>query len=84
MGKKELSKGSSAHQFEFTSIDGELLPLSSFAGKTLLVVNTASRCGFTSQYAGLQSLWEKYQDAVDLRHNMQDCKVYGKSIKIKA
>lgn len=62
MGKKELSKGSSAHQFKFTSIDGELLPLSSFAGKTLLVVNTASRCGFTSQYAGLQSLWEKYQD----------------------
>lgn len=62
MEKKELSESGGAHQFEFTSIDGEPLPLSNFVGKTLLVVNTASRCGFTSQYAELQSLWEKYQD----------------------
>ena len=51
-----------AHDFAFTSIDGEPLPLSTFAGKVLMVVNTASLCGFTQQYAGLQSLWERYRD----------------------
>ena len=51
-----------AHDFTFTSIEGEPLPLSSFEGKVLLVVNTASLCGFTRQYAGLQSLWERYRD----------------------
>jgi glutathione peroxidase len=51
-----------AHDFTFTSIDGEPLPLSSFAGRAVLVVNTASFCGFTRQYAGLQALWERYRD----------------------
>ncbi|NIA71527.1 glutathione peroxidase [Pelagibius litoralis] len=50
----------SAHDFGFTSIEGEALPLSTYAGKAILLVNTASRCGFTHQYAGLQSLWERY------------------------
>lgn len=53
---------SSAHDFTFTDIDGAPMPLRSFAGKALLVVNTASRCGFTGQYAGLQQLWETYRD----------------------
>ena len=52
----------SAHSFDFTSIDGKPLKMSDFAGKTVLVVNTASECGSTPQYAGLQSLWEKYRD----------------------
>lgn len=52
----------SAHQFEFESIDGSALPLSRFRGKPVLVVNTASECGFTPQYAGLQSLWQSYRD----------------------
>lgn len=52
----------SAHDFTFTDIDGAPMPLRSFAGKALLVVNTASRCGFTGQYAGLQTLWETYRD----------------------
>jgi glutathione peroxidase len=52
----------SAHDFAFTSIDGEPLPLESFAGQPVLIVNTASLCGFTYQYAGLQELWERYRD----------------------
>ena len=51
-----------AHDHRFTSIDGKPLPLSGFEGKAVLVVNTASECGFTPQYAGLQKLWEQYRD----------------------
>jgi glutathione peroxidase len=52
----------SAHDFAFTSIDGEPLPLRQFAGQAVLVVNTASLCGFTYQYEGLQTLWEAYRE----------------------
>jgi glutathione peroxidase len=38
------------------------LPLSRFAGQVLLIANTASKCGFTPQYAGLQRIWEEYRD----------------------
>ncbi len=51
-----------AHDFSFTSIDGENLPLAKFKGKAVLIVNTASMCGFTSQYTGLQDLWDSYRD----------------------
>ena len=54
--------GTTAHRFEFTDIAGESMPMSSFAGKTVLLVNTASKCGFTPQYEGLQSLYETYKD----------------------
>jgi len=46
----------SAHQFTLTRIDGRPLPLSQFRGKVVLLVNTASMCGFTPQYEGLQKL----------------------------
>ena len=51
-----------AYRFDFSSIDGSPLPLRSYEGKVLMVVNTASRCGFTHQYADLQELWERYRD----------------------
>lgn len=51
-----------ANAFSFTSIEGEPLPLSDFEGKVILVVNTASRCGFTKQYADLQEVWEQFRD----------------------
>ncbi|QQG37353.1 MAG: glutathione peroxidase [Micavibrio aeruginosavorus] len=51
-----------AYDFSFTTINGEPLPLSRFNNKVLLVVNTASRCGFTPQYEGLQTIYEAYKD----------------------
>ncbi len=51
-----------AHAFGFTAIEGDPLPLERFAGKAVLVVNTASRCGFTRQYGDLQALWERFRD----------------------
>ena len=56
-----MARGS-AFELRFTSIDGEDLPLARFAGRALLVVNTASFCGFTDQYADLQRLWSDYPD----------------------
>ncbi len=52
-----------AHDFQFRSIDGEALPLGKFKGKALLIVNVASQCGLTPQYAGLEALWRDRRDA---------------------
>lgn len=52
-----------AHAFAFEAIDGGRIELADFAGGPVLVVNTASRCGFTPQYEGLQTLWERYGEA---------------------
>jgi glutathione peroxidase len=51
-----------AHDFSFTTIDGAPLPLAAYRGKPVLVVNTASQCGFTPQYAELETLWQRYRD----------------------
>jgi glutathione peroxidase len=50
-----------AYQFEFTSIDGDKLPLASWRGRPVLVVNTASFCGYTPQYRDLEALYRQYQ-----------------------
>jgi glutathione peroxidase len=52
---------SSIYDFEALSIDGRPAHLSSQRGKVLLIVNTASRCGFTLQFGGLEKLWEDYR-----------------------
>lgn len=59
---KRGSTGMTAHQFELTAIDGTPMPLKQFQGKVVLLVNTASQCGFTPQYADLQKIWRQYRD----------------------
>lgn len=51
-----------AYDFSATDIDGSERPLSDYRGKALLIVNVASKCGFTPQYAGLEQLWRDYRD----------------------
>ena len=48
--------------FEALAIDGKRVKLSAYAGKVMLIVNTASACGFTPQLRGLEALWERYKD----------------------
>jgi glutathione peroxidase len=53
---------SEIHGFEVTAIDGETFSLERYRGRPLLIVNVASRCGMTPQYAGLESLYRKFKD----------------------
>src|SRR5438270_9183394 len=56
-----LFGASNALDFTLNSIDGKPTPLSSFKGKVVLLVNVASKCGYTPQYAGLEKLYETYK-----------------------
>lgn len=55
------ASNNNAYTFSFTSIDGVPMPLKEFEGKVVLLVNTASQCGFTRQYDELQELWTMYR-----------------------
>jgi glutathione peroxidase len=57
-----LFGASSVYEFTLNSIDGQPAPLAAYKGKVLLVVNVASKCGFTPQYTALEALYEKYKD----------------------
>ena len=50
-----------AYDFKFNDLDGSELNLSEYTGKVIIVINVASRCGFTKQYEDMQKVWEKYQ-----------------------
>jgi len=54
--------GETVYDFKLNLIDGKEVEMSEFKGKVLLIVNTASKCGFTPQYDGLQAIHEKYKD----------------------
>lgn len=59
---KKGSTGMTAHDFELTAIDGTPMPMKQFRGKVVLLVNTASQCGFTPQYADLEKIYKQYRD----------------------
>ena len=61
MAANSLYAASSIYDFALPSIDGKAMPLSEFKGKVMLVVNVASRCGYTPQYTALESIYEKYK-----------------------
>tara|TARA_Y100000992_G_scaffold148782_1_gene99165 strand:- start:164 stop:706 length:543 start_codon:yes stop_codon:yes gene_type:complete len=60
--KLNANNNNLAYEFEFNNINGDVMKLNEYKEKVLVVVNVASRCGYTSQYDGLQKLWTDYKD----------------------
>ena len=58
----QAQQAKSIHSFKVKALDGKTIDFSKFKGKKILIVNTASECGFTPQYEGLQKLYETYKD----------------------
>ena len=59
--KIAANNNTNAYDFEFTSIDGNQIKLSDYKNKVIVIVNVASRCGYTPQYQNLQDLWSNYK-----------------------
>jgi glutathione peroxidase len=62
LGMTLMAAEKTVYDFNLNSINGQSTPLSAFRGKVMLIVNVASRCGYTPQYSGLEALYEKYKD----------------------
>lgn len=62
MATPNMKLTQSVHDFEARTIDGDAIKLDEFKGSVLLIVNTASKCGYTPQYEGLQELYDSYKD----------------------
>ena len=62
LGMTVMAAEKTVYDFNLNSIDGQPTALSTFRGKVMLIVNVASRCGYTPQYSGLEALYEKYKD----------------------
>lgn len=62
MAAVTTTQAQSIHNFTVKSIDGKTLNLASFKGKKILIVNTASKCGYTPQYEALEKVYEQYKD----------------------
>ena len=61
------------YEYKFNNIDGDEIKLDDYKGKIIVVVNVASRCGYTPQYDGLQKLWTEYKerDLVVMNENQE-------------
>lgn len=59
---QEIPVADSFYELKATSLQGKEIAMSNYKGKIVLIVNTASKCGFTPQYAGLEELYKKYKD----------------------
>ena len=62
LGKANANYDQLAHEFNFKGISGDIIDLKDYKGKIIVVVNVASRCGFTNQYDDLQNLWSNYKE----------------------
>ncbi len=58
-----FENGESVYEFKLNSISGEQVAMSEYEGSVLLIVNTASECGFTTQYEGLQNIYDRYKES---------------------